>query len=333
MVVVIGGSSFIGVYTIDALLKSNVEVVATGRNNKFREYYTAHGVKYIELDLTCKADFAQLPSKNIEGIILLAGLLPANSPVCLNEFENAEDYVAVNTIGTIHVLEYCRANHINRVISTASYVEVFNSWGKANPITEEEPIGFQHSGDHAAYVISKRAAADMMEYYNQQHGMLNAVFRLPPVYGAGPHGSLFINGTRRKSGLQIFIENASSGENIQVFGDKSVSRDIVYVKDVAGAFVNAVQSRNTCGLYNIASGKGVTLQQQAEAVAKVFASEKGQSEIVYRPEIPNHSCSFLFDISKAQKDFNYEPHFSDFYSMMKDYRYELERGVFNSLFQ
>ena len=61
------------------------------------------------------------------------------------------------------------------------------------------------------YVFSKNAANDTLEYYNQQHGMKNAWFRFPPVYGVGPHDSLYINGTLRKSGLKIFIDNASEG--------------------------------------------------------------------------------------------------------------------------
>jgi len=330
MIIVIGASSFIGVYTVDALLQTGVDVCPTGRNDNFQEYYSSQGLRYIKLDLTCQDDFAQLPSKNIDGVILLAGLLPANVPVNLDEVENAADYFAVNTIGTINVLEYCRKNQIKRVISTTSYADVFNYWHKSIPISEESYRGFQYKGDHAAYIISKNAATDMMEYYNQQHGMSNAVFRLPPVYGVGPHGSLFVNGTYKKSGLQVFIENAINGEDIQVFGDKNVSRDIVYVKDVANAFINAIKSKDTCGLYNITAGRGVTLEEQAEVVAKVFASAKGQSQIIYRPEIENNSYSYVFDISKAKKDFAYDPHFADFLTMMVDYKNEMERGVYSS---
>ena len=103
--------------------------------------------------------------------------------------ENADEYFAVNTIGTINVLEYCRKNKIQRVISNCSYADVCGAWGKRT-ITEEEPRDFIYSGDHAVYVFSKNAANDVMEYYNQQHGMKNAWFRFPPVYGVGPHLSL-----------------------------------------------------------------------------------------------------------------------------------------------
>ena len=104
MVVVIGASSFIGVYTVEELLKQNCKVLVTGRNNKFKEHYEKLGVEYINLDLTNKNDFERLPKKNVDGVILLAGLLPANVSVNINIEENASDYFKINTIGSINVL-------------------------------------------------------------------------------------------------------------------------------------------------------------------------------------------------------------------------------------
>ena len=334
MVIIIGASSFIGVHTVAEFLKQNCEVLVTGRNDKFRDYYERKGVTYINLDLTNEADFEQLPTKGVEGVILLAGLLPANAPVNLDVDENAADYFRINTIGTINVLEFCRKNGIERVISTSSYADVRNSWTASRALTEEEPRGFSYVGDHAAYVISKNAACDILEYYNQQHGMKNAWFRFPPVYGVGPHGGLFINGTYRKSGLQIFMDKAGAGEDITIFGDRNLSRDVVYVKDVAHAFYLAIKSDDTYGLYNMTSGRGVTLQEQAEVIAELFAPDaEHKSRIVYRPEVQNNTPSYLFDMSKAKRDFGFEPAYADFRVMMADYKKDMDRNLYRELFR
>lgn len=333
MIIIIGATSFIGVHTVDEFRKRGSEVLVTGRNNKFREYYESIGVRYENLDLLNPEDFQKLPSKNVEGVILLAGLLPANAQVNLDEDENAADYFKVNTIGTINVLEYCRRNGIKRVISTTSYADVRNSWTANRALTEEEPRGFSYKGDHAVYVISKNAACDVMEYYNQQHGMKNACFRFPPVYGVGPHGSLFVNGTYVKSGLQVFIEKASKGEDLTIFGNKNLSRDVVYVKDVAHAFYLAMQSDKTYGLYNMTSGKGVTLQKQAEVISEIFANNPNQkSKIVYKPEIKNNTPSYLFSMGKAKRDFGFVPKYADFRDMMKDYKKDLDERKYYELF-
>lgn len=332
MIIVIGASSFIGVYTVEELLNQGCEVVVTGRNNKFKEHYDKLGVKYINLDLANAADFEKLPKENVEGVILLAGLLPANAEVNLDEDENAADYFMINTIGTINVLEYCRRNGIKRVISNCSYADVRGAWGK-KAITEDEPRDFIYTGDHAVYVFSKNAANDTMEYYNQQHGMKNAWFRFPPVYGVGPHDSLYINGTLKKSGLKIFIDNASEGKDICIFGNKDLSRDVVYVKDVAHAYYLALKSENTYGLYNMTSGKGVTLQEQAEVIADLWApSPDKKSKITYKPEIENNTPSYLFSMEKAKRDFGFEPQYSDFRVMMTDYKKDLDANKYQELF-
>ncbi len=333
MVIIIGASSFIGVHTAEEFLKQGCEILVTGRNNKFKEHYEKLGVQYVNIDLTNKIDFEQLPTQNVDGVILLGGLLPANAPVNLDENENADEYFSVNTIGTINVLEYCRKNGIKRVISNCSYADVRGAWGK-KVITEDEPRDFIYSGDHAVYVFSKNAANDTLEYYNQQHGMKNAWFRFPPVYGVGPHGSLFINGTYVKSGLQIFMDKASAGEDITIFGNKDLSRDVVYVKDVAHAYYLAMMSDKTYGLYNMTSGRGVTLQEQAEVIADLFAkSPDKKSKIIYKPEVENNTPSYLFSMEKARNDFGFVPQYADFRVMMIDYKKDLDEHKYQDLFK
>ena len=124
MYIIIGASSFIGVYTADEFLKQDCEIIVTGRNNKFEDHYDALEVEYINLNLTQPKDFEQLVKIGVEGVILLGGLLPANVSVNLDCEENAADYFQVNTVGTINVFEYCRKNGIKQVISNCSYADV-----------------------------------------------------------------------------------------------------------------------------------------------------------------------------------------------------------------
>lgn len=332
MYIIIGASSFIGVYTATHFIENGEKIVVTGRNNKFKEYYDTLGVEYINLDLNNREDFDKLPRNQVEGVILISGVLPASEDADLRNEENADRYVKVNILGTCYALEYCRKNNISRLINTISFAEVSEAWRMDPPIDESEPRSFSFSGDHAMYVISKNAASDIMEYYNRQHGMKNAWFRLPPVYGVGPHGYLKVNGKVVKSGLQIFIDKAKKGETIEVYGH--LARDTVYVKDVAQAYYKAAKSDRTCGLYNITSGKATTLLEQAEACADLFASDdQHKSQVIYRDDMINGGKSYLFSIEKAKRDFGYEPEYSVFRDLMTDYIFETKRGVYPGLFE
>lgn len=330
MVIVIGGTGFIGMYTVEALLKAGKKVLATGRNMRLGEVLQNMGAEFLELDITSEDDFDKLPKKDVEGVILLAGLLPANAKADLQENENAADYFEVNVIGAIHVLEYCRRNGIKKVIGNCSYSDVSGAWGKGYPITEDEPRNFSYTGDHAVYVISKNACNDVMEYYNQQHGMQCAWFRFPPVYGVGPHGTIFVNGKPYKSGIATFIDNAMEGKDIELWGNPHIKRDIIYVKDVAEAYVMALESDKTYGLYNMTSGTELDLEEQAKAVIDVFGDNK-KSRIVYRPDLENHTHSYIYSMEKAKRDFGFVPKYTNYYDMMKDYKKEQESNRWNIL--
>lgn len=333
MIIVIGAAGFIGRYTVNQLLADGKEVLATSTRESNREIFEKQGAAFLQLDITKKEDFEKLPDKGVEGVLLLGGLLPANAPVDPDKEENADEYFRVNVIGTIHVLEYCRKHGIRKVIGCSSYSDVAGAWRKGYAIKETEPRDFHFTGDHAVYVISKNAANDVMEYYNQQHGMQCAWFRFPPVYGVGPHGTIYVNGKPYKSGIQTFIEKAQKGEDIEIWGDPHISRDIVYVKDVARAFSMALDSEKTYGLYNMTSGTELELEDQVKTVIEVFGNPDRKSQIVYRPEKQNNTPSFLFDMSKAKEDFGFVPHFTSFREMMEDYRQELESGKWDRLVQ
>lgn len=332
MVIIIGATGFIGHYTTKYFRDNNIEVLATGRDKKNSKLLKQMGAEFLEFDMTKEEDIKKLPTENVDGVIVLAGLLPANSKTDISKDENAADYFKINTIGVINILEYCRKNNIKKVISTSSYADVFDSWKAGYAIKETEPRGYKFTGDHAVYVMSKNAATDVIEYYNQQHGMQGAIFRLPPVYGVGPHSSIYVNGKYYKSGIQTWIENAEKGADIEIWGNPHLSRDIIYVKDVARAFYLALKSDNAKGLYNMTSGVPLELEDQVKSIIEVFTKDK-KSKIIYRPDKPNNTPSFLFDMTKAKEDFGFVPQYKNYLEIMRDYKKELESGKWEELIE
>lgn len=320
MVVVIGASGFIGTYLVDQLIENGESVLATGRNSVAKKYYEGRGIPFVELDITSKKSFSLLPKENVDAVILLAALLPANVSQ-----ENPYLYVDVNIVGTLNVLEYCRENNIKKIISTTSYADLQNLWSADRILMADENRAFRLKGDHAVYVISKNAATDLILYYNEEYGMQGSIFRLPPVYGVGPHSALYVNGKWYKSGFQVFVDKAKAGEDIEIFGNKDVVRDIVYVKDVVMAFINAINSQNAIGVYNITSGESSSLEEQVKDIIEVFSPVDKRSRIIYRPEIMNNSSSYRFDIEKARKDFGYNPQYVPFKRLVEDYKKEMEK--------
>ncbi|WP_104384609.1 NAD(P)-dependent oxidoreductase [Sphingobacterium sp. HMA12] len=326
MIIVIGGTGFIGAYLVDELVKNGKKVFVTGRNKAVLDHYKSLGIDSCYLDLSDSTSFHQLPNSGIEAVVLLGAHLPAN----VQDY-NPQDYIDINISGTLNVLEFCRTNHIDTIISTTSYSDVRTLWLKDQPIDADVPREAMFKGDHAVYSISKNAATDLIIHYSTEYGMNGSVFRLPPVYGYGPHSVIYVDGKYYKSGFQVFLEKAMVGEDIEIFGDHTASRDVVYVKDVVQAFVKAISTKNARGVYNITSGISTSLVEQVENIVEIFGPSDRKSKIHLNADRPNTSASYIFDISKGTKDFGYSPNYVPFTRLLQDYKEEMTSKKFDFL--
>jgi len=326
MIVVFGAGGFIGTYVTDQLVGEGYEVVATDISEIGGAYYQRRGIPYYRVDIAQRSDFKALPTKDIEAVVHLACVQPAN--VSEARYDPA-DFVRVNVLGTINVLEFCRVNRVPKIIYTCSHRNTQGMWAEkaGAPIRESDGRSIKFTGDYAMFSISESAAADVVEHYAQTYGIDGIVFRLPPVYGYGPHTEIFKDGKPLKTGFQIFIESAEQGSPIELWGDYENGRDIVYVKDVASAIVLAVKTPAIRGLFNISSGRRLSLKEQAEAIIRVFSAAGKKSEIRFSPEKQNLIECYVYDISKARKAFGWQPKYS-FEDMLVDYRKEMDSGRF-----
>ncbi|MDK9707989.1 MAG: NAD(P)-dependent oxidoreductase [Desulforhopalus sp.] len=319
-VLVFGASGFIATYLIDELLSQGCKVTATDISDVGRTHYKNIGVQYINVDITHKGDFEALPKTSYDAVIHLAACQPANVG---QEQYDPRDYITVNVIGTLNILDFCKENKVGKIIYASSHRNTQGLWAASKAIREEEGRGIRYQGEYAMFSISESAAQDCVMHYQAQYGLTGVIFRLPPVYGYGPHTEIFKDGKPIKTGFQIFIEKAMACQPLEIWGDPDVGRDIVYVKDVVSAFLQAIAIHTASGLFNIASGNYLTLRAQAETIAELFWGAKTQPVIIERPEKSNGMDSFLYDISKAKRDLEWSPKFS-FKEMLIDYKAEME---------
>lgn len=308
MILVVGATGYIGRYLCPYLTKKGYDVLGLGRAKEQTKFLNDHGVRVQSCDLTLDEPFKDVPVDNIEAIVDLSA--------CLAELETpVERFFQVNTVGVYKTLEFARQNGIRKVIVTSSH-KVYNEIIK-DVISEDDPIKF--GGDHTPYIISKVAAEYFADYYNKSFDMQGIVLRLTGVHGYGEIlGHLNADGSYKKSTFEIFFEKAIKGERIEVWGDQSVKRDHVYIKDVLSAIEAAINSDKAKGIYNVASGKGYSQLDEANVLADLLATDK-RSEVVCRPDLEGLKKGYVYSIEKAKRDLGWEPEYDDLRAMLTDY--------------
>ena len=325
-ILIFGSTGNIGAYFVDYckthLNPEEYNVVAVGR--KDTDFYTAKGIDYIQLDIRNRADFERLPEKDVYAVVHLAGLLPAY----MREFDPV-GYINTNVEGSLNILEYSRKHNVDRVIYTQTWAEQAGYWGKETVLRPEMPRKLVFTGDHAFYSITKSMVEDMMEFYKQEYGIKNFVFRLPNVYLYSPQQYYYVDGVKKPISYRYMIERASSGENLEIWGDPDAFKDVLYVKDLCKMMFLALFADREGGLYNAGTGIKTTLREQIQGIVDVFAPEPNKVEIIERPEKPSFT-SFVMDISSLRNDLGYEPDYS-YHEYLNDYKKERELKRFDVL--
>ena len=318
MVLIVGATGYVGRYLSIYLKNEGYNILALGRSRKVQQFFIENDVPFQYFDMDDQASFDALPTQNVEAVIDLSA--------CLAEHETpVERFFEVNTIGVYKMLEYCRKNNIKKFILSSSH-KVYNDIAK-NIISENDGISFK--GNHSPYIISKIAAENFVTYYHKDFGIDGIVLRFTGVHGYGEIlGHLNVDGTYRKSTFEIFFERILKGEKIEVWGDQSIVRDHIYVKDVLSAIKAAIDVDGVSGIYNLATGVGYSQYEEAKALNIVFGDSKSQIEL--HPEKPGLTRGYVYDITKIKRDLQWEPKYVDLIDLYTDYKKEWESKKFHN---
>ena len=297
--------------------ENEFELVASGtRETKF---FDSFGVKYFKVDISKKSDFEKLPN-DVYAVVDLAGAMPARM-----SGYNPQRYIDVNITGSLNILNYCKENHADRILFAQSFGDI-KSYAEENPVLHPDmPRSFSFTTDHTIYVMTKNFAVDMIENFHQMYGLKRFIFRLPTIYLWSPIDTFYVDGQIRKIGYRVLIDKAIAGEPIEIWGDKTRKKDMVYVKDFCQMLYKALFVNREKGYYNVGTGVGTTLEDQIKGIVQVFGNEGRKSHITERPELPN-APQYIMDITAAVNELDYHPQY-DYISLLEDFKIEMERGI------
>lgn len=287
-VLLIGGCGFIGSHVADSLLRNGLTVrIFDRRNEIFRA--PLHGVEYVMGDL---ADIPQV-YEALAGVQAVIHLASATVPATSN-LDPVADIIG-NQVAMVRLLEVMRTSDVRKLVYLSSGGTVYGV--PSTDIVEEthplQPI--------SSYGIVKVAIENYLQMENRQHGLQHVVLRASNPYGPR-QGHTGIQGV-----IGTYLWRIMRDEAIEVWGDGSVVRDFIHVRDLAALCVSAVQS-NMSGCYNAGSGTGTSVAEIIHSINRTIESTGKEAVVpIYKPSRNFDVPRIVLDIGRARRDFDWCP--------------------------
>lgn len=281
-VAITGSGGFIGSNLSRYLIKNQVEtILLTGENGNAVQHDNA---------IICDLMNYNKLVKHLDGSKILVHLAGLN---CVRDsFFEPHRCLEINTLGTIQVLEACRATNISKIIIVSS-AEVYGN-PLTTPTIEEDILN-----PLSPYGVSKLAMEKMAYVYHKAYNVSVKILRPFSIYG--PNMSA-------KSLISEIYKQVISNKNVTLYNLSSV-RDYCYIDDLVSAINKAIHSPyHGFEIFNIGSGVGTSSKDLAETILKSMniSKEIVQDTSSDRPKQADVN-QLLAGVEKAKKYLNWTP--------------------------
>lgn len=297
--IVFGATGQLGCYSALALKDAGYDVIAVGRRNSDGGFFATKGIDFIGgVTLEDKASFELLPNSKFDVVVNMAGTMPAHADM------NMMPYVNSIVVGTVNLCEWMKKIGTKRIIFNTTPSDVAEHWDSLEPIDDDAVRSFPKNGkDHSVYAICKRAACDILEHMQIAEGFEPCIFRHFMVYGWHPDANYYLNGEKRTLPWRYMIRRCIAGQDLEVYGDASRKKELIYIKDFASAVVRAAET-NICGIFNLPGYKPYSLDEMVDGIMKAFA--KPTTRKVLRQDMPD-TPQILLSHKKSKEILGWEP--------------------------
>ena len=254
-ILVTGGAGFIGSHLVDSLLARGylVRVLDNLSTGKRANLPDDPGVELIVGDVANAA----VVETAVHGCMAVAHLAAVASVQA-----SVDDPIGThrtNLVGTIHVCEAMRKAAVKRIVF-ASSAAVYGNTVDGKAVEESAP-----AMPLTPYAADKLASEHYLDFYRRKHDLEPAVFRFFNIYGPRQDPSSPYSGV-----ISIFTQRAQAGHPITVFGDGEQTRDFVYVGDLVGVLVQAIEMHVVPSYpVNVGWNRAASLHQLLEAIGEL----------------------------------------------------------------
>ncbi|MDH7555830.1 MAG: SDR family oxidoreductase [Candidatus Methanosuratincola sp.] len=291
-VVVTGGAGFIGSNLSAELCKDNevtiVDNFSTGKEGNIKDLIDSGCARLLRGSVT-DLEAMKAAFKGADYVFHEAAI--PSVPRSVADPMRTND---AGVTGTLAVLVAARDCGIEKVVFASSS----SVYGETESLPKKEDMVCMPM---SPYAVTKLAGEHYCRVFTELYGLGTVALRYFNVYGP-----MQDPGSEYAAVVPKFIDCALKGEAFPIHGDGLQSRDFTFVRDVVRANLMAAESKST-GVYNIGGGRRTTVLELAQAISEVVGFEM---RAVHLPPRPGDVRDSWADISKAKRDFGFEPAFT-----------------------
>jgi len=290
-IVIFGGGGFIGAAIADRLLKDGhqLRIFERPRVPPYREFETGESVEWVTGDLMSIHEVTEA----LDGVDVVLHLVSTTLPKTSNDDPIYD--VQTNLVATLQMLNAMVAKKVGKIVFISSGGTVYGS-PKYLPIDESHPTDPQVS-----YGVTKLAIEKYLLIYQNLHGIKANILRVTNPYGERQRIET------AQGAVGVFLSRALQDMPLDIWGDGSVTRDYIYVADVAEAFAKAVMYEGERSVFNISSGVGTSLNELIAVMERVIG------KVITRNHLPARSFDVhtsVLDNTLAKQELGWQPRIS-----------------------
>ena len=287
-ITVFGGGGFIGSAIVDRLLHDDhqITVFERPRVEPYRKFSSKEKVEWVAGDLMSVHDVTAA----ITGADVVLHLVSTTLPKSSND-DPVYD-VQTNLVASLQMLDAMVAKSVPKIVFISSGGTVYGN-PLSLPITESHP-----TEPKVSYGVTKLAIEKYLLLYKHLHGLKVSILRVANPYG--PRQRIETS----QGAVGVFLNNAIAGKPIKIWGDGSITRDYLYISDVAEAFAAAVDYEGDYSVFNISSAQGTSLN---ELVSKIENTLGCKVLVDYEPGRAFDVQESVLDNALAIRDLCWKP--------------------------
>src|ERR1700731_3849730 len=254
-ILVLGGSGFLGSHIVDKFLREKHDVTVYDLYpERFRR--SPSGIKFVTGDFGNVGALDELIATGFDAVI---HCVSTTTPKSSNE--SPEFDIQSNVIGTLYLLDICSRRNIGKLVFLSSGGTVYGDIGDLDKVDETHAVR-----PMCSYGVSKLTIEHYLDVYRHLRGLDYVALRLSNPYGERQ------SPLRALGALTVFLHRTLKRQNVEVWGDGGVTRDFIYVGDVATAVYLATMEP-VSGVYNVGTGTGLSLRDILSQIASTVGRE------------------------------------------------------------